>query len=325
MKHLLSTSLLGLTLSIGALIPAYAADEVRVASSQRGLWDQTMIQFGVDKGIFAKHDLDVSILWTDGGADAQQAVIGGSMDIAVGTGTLGVISAWSKGAPIRIIAASMTGSSDLFWYTKAGSGIESFADTAGKTVGFSRPGSSTNLIAAALVADAGTGAELVPTGGISATLTQVMSDQVDVGWSAVPIGLDREASGEIKIIATGNDAPGVKDQTVRVHAVNASFLENNPEVVGRFLQAFQETIEWAYGTDEALEMWIAMNKLDLEAARSARDRGYPRDSMQLFPVRGMDRSLQDALDNKRLDAPLSEEKVTEMLADSVKFEEMAGQ
>jgi len=324
MRRNLVSALLGVAIGIGMAAPAAAADLVRVASSQKGLWDQTMIQFGYDKGIFAKHDLELEILWTDGGADAQQAVIAGSMDIAVGTGTLGVISAWSKGAPVRIISASMTGSSDLFWYTKADSDIASFKDTGGKTVGFSRPGSSTNLIASALVADAGTDAELVPTGGISATMTQVMSDQVDVGWSAVPLGLDREAAGEIKIIATGNDAPGVKDQTVRVHIVNATFLEKNPEVVERFLEAFQETLEWAYGTDEALQMWIAMNGLELEAARAARDRGYPREAMELFPVQGIDRSLQEALDNKRLDAPLSAEQVEEMLADSVKFAESVG-
>lgn len=325
MKRHLSSALLGLFIGTGLATSAMAADLVRVASSQKGLWDQTMIQFGEDKGIFDKYDLDLEILWTDGGADAQQAVIAGSMDIAVGTGTLGVISAWSKGAPVRIISASMTGSSDLFWYVKADSDIGSFADTGGKTVAFSRPGSSTNLIAAALVANAGTDAELVPTGGISATLTQVMSDQVNVGWSAVPLGLDREANGEIKIIATGNDVPGVKDQTVRIHIVNADFLQNNPDVVERFLKAYAETLDWAYGTDEALQMWTEYNKLDLEAARAARDRGYPRESMHLFPVNGIERSLQDALDNKRLDAPLSNEQVEQMLAESVRFAKALGQ
>ncbi len=95
------------------------------------------------------------------------------MDIAFGTGALGVISAHSKGAPIEILGASMTGSSDLYWFVKSDSEIKSFADTAGKTVAFSRPGSSTNLVAAALVAAAGMDAKLVPTGGPAATLTQV--------------------------------------------------------------------------------------------------------------------------------------------------------
>ena len=299
---------------------AWAADTVKIANAQKGFWDQTIIMYGDEAGIFDKHDIDLEILWTDGGADAQQAVISGSMDVAVGTGALGVISAHSKGAPIEILSSSMTGSSDLYWFVKNDSEIQSFADTDGKTVAFSRPGSSTNLVAAALVAEAGTDAELVPTGGPAATMTQVMSDQIDVGWSAVPIGLDREESGEIRVIASGNDAPGVKNQSVRVHIVNENFLEQNPDVVERFLEAYQETLDWAYSSDEALQMWADMNSLTLEQARAARDRGYPREALQLYPIQGMDKNIQEAIDNQRLDAPLTEEQVAEMMAVSKEFE-----
>lgn len=300
---------------------ASAQDLVKVANAQLGFWDQTIIQFGDEAGIFDKHDIDLEILWTDGGADAQQAVISGSMDVAIGTGMLGVISAWAKGAPIKVIAASMTGSPDLFWYVKSDSDIQSMADTGGATVGFSRPGSSTNLVSAKLVAAAGTDAELVPTGGPAATMTQVMSDQIDVGWSAVPVGLDREASGDIRIIASGNDAPGVSNQTVRVQIANANFLEQNPDVVRRFLEAYQETLEWAYSGDEALQKWAEMNDLELEEARAARDRGYPPEALQLHPLQGMDQNIEEAVENDRLEEPLSEEQVTDFLATATEFEQ----
>lgn len=298
---------------------AWAADTVRVANAQKGFWDQTIIMFGDEAGIFDKHDIDLEILWTDGGADAQQAVISGSMDVAFGTGMLGVISAWAKGAPVEIISASMTGSSDLYWYVKSDSDIQSMADTNGKTVGFSRPGSSTNLVSAKLVAAAGTDAELVPTGGPAATMTQVMSGQIDVGWSAVPIGLDREASGDIRIIASGNDAPGVAEQTVRVQVANRNFLENNEDVVKRFTEAYQEVLDWAYSGDEALEKWAEMNNLTLENARAARDRGYPKEALQLYPLQGMEANVQEAVENGRLDEPLSEEKIAEMTATAKKL------
>lgn len=298
---------------------AWAADTVRVANAQKGFWDQTIIMFGDEAGIFDKHDIDLEILWTDGGADAQQAVISGSMDVAFGTGMLGVISAWAKGAPVEIISASMTGSSDLYWYVKSDSDIQSMADTAGKTVGFSRPGSSTNLVSAKLVAAAGTDAELVPTGGPAATMTQVMSGQIDVGWSAVPIGLDRETSGDIRIIASGNDAPGVAEQTVRVQIANRNFLENNEDVVKRFTEAYQEVLDWAYSEDEALQKWAEMNNLTLEDARSARDRGYPKQALQLYPLQGMEANVQEAVENGRLDEPLSEEQIAEMTATAKKL------
>ncbi|MAS03931.1 MAG: sulfonate ABC transporter [Ahrensia sp.] len=298
---------------------AWAADTVRVANAQKGFWDQTIIMFGDEAGIFDKHDIDLEILWTDGGADAQQAVISGSMDVAFGTGMLGVISAWAKGAPVEIISASMTGSSDLYWYVKSDSDIQSMADTSGKTVSFSRPGSSTNLVSAKLVAAAGTDAELVPTGGPAATMTQVMSGQIDVGWSAVPIGLDREVSGDIRIIASGNDAPGVAQQTVRVQIANRNFLEKNEDAVKRFTEAYQEVLDWAYSGDEALQKWAEMNNLTLEDARSARDRGYPKEALQLYPLQGMDANVQEAVDNGRLDEPLSEEQIAEMTATAKKI------
>lgn len=320
MTRRFASRLIALGMTVAFAAPVAAADLVRVANSQKGFWDQTLIEFGDQNGIFEKHDIDLDILWTDGGADAQQAVISGSMDVAVGTGALGVISAHSKGAPIEIISSSMAGSSDLFWFVKSDSEIQSFADTNGKTVAFSRPGSSTNLVAAALVEAAGTDAKLVPTGGPAATMTQVMSDQIAVGWSAVPVGLDREQSGEIRVIASGNDAPGVKEQSVRFHIANANFLKQNPDVVKRFLAAYKETLDWAYDTDEALKLWAEMNNLTLEQAKSARDRGYPREALQLYPIQGMDRNIQDALDNKRLDEPLSEEQVTKMMAVSKELE-----
>ena len=73
-------------------------------------------------------------------------MIAGSIDIAMTNGTLGVIAAYAKGMPVKIISAEATGAPDAFWYARPESGIKSIKDTAGKTVAFSSPGSSTNLI-----------------------------------------------------------------------------------------------------------------------------------------------------------------------------------
>ena len=54
------------------------------------------------------------------------------------------------------------------------------------------------------------------TGGPAPTLTQVMSNQIDVGWSAPPFGLKQLDEGTIRIIASGNDAAVFKGQTVRI-------------------------------------------------------------------------------------------------------------
>jgi len=70
---------------------------------------------------------------------------------------------------------------DAFWYARPESGITSLADTAGRTVAFSSPGSSTNLILLQLIQQAKVTPKMVATGGAPGTLTQVMSGQIDVG------------------------------------------------------------------------------------------------------------------------------------------------
>jgi NitT/TauT family transport system substrate-binding protein len=88
---------------------AHAQDTLKVAAGQRGNWDTTIAEMGQRAGIFKKHGLTLEILWTQGGGETQQAVISGSVDIGVAPGIMGVLSAFSKGAPVRIIGAETTG------------------------------------------------------------------------------------------------------------------------------------------------------------------------------------------------------------------------
>ena len=81
-------------------------------------------------------------------------MLSGSADVGLSNGLLGVIGAYVKGAPVRVISAQMTGAGELYWYARAESGIKSLKDAAGKTVAFSSPGSSSNLILLALLRQA---------------------------------------------------------------------------------------------------------------------------------------------------------------------------
>lgn len=78
-----------LSMSAGASL---AAEKVRIAAGQKGAWDTTIIVFPDEKGFFKEACLELDIVYTDGGSDAQQAVIDGTMDIALSTGTLSVRS-----------------------------------------------------------------------------------------------------------------------------------------------------------------------------------------------------------------------------------------
>src|SRR6478752_1027281 len=169
---------------------ASAEDTVKLAVGQRGNWDTSVSEIGQRAGIFKKHGLTLELVYTQGAGETQQAVISGSVDLGIAAGVMGVLSAYSKGAPVRIIGAEITGAGDLYWYVEADSPIKTLSDTNGKSIAYSTNGSSTHGVVTAFIKQYGVSAKATATGGPPATLTAVMSGQVDVGWAAPPFGLD---------------------------------------------------------------------------------------------------------------------------------------
>ncbi len=197
-------------LTLGLAQTAGAQDKLKLAIGQRGNWDTSVSEIGTHLGIFKKHNIELEMLYTQGGGETQQAVIAGSADIGIAAGIMGILGAYSKGAPVRIIGAETTGGGDLFWYVKADSPIKSLKDSDGKTIAYSTNGSSTHGVVVAYMKEQSLKAKPTATGGPAATLTQVMSGQIDIGWSAPPFGLEQLDKNQIRIIATGNDALAFK-------------------------------------------------------------------------------------------------------------------
>ncbi len=102
-----------------------AAETLKVAVAQRGFWNSTFVDVALKQGYFKEVGLDIEILYTEGGASTLTPVIAGSIDIAMTNGTLGVIAAYAKGMPVKIISAEATGAPDAFWYARPESGIKS--------------------------------------------------------------------------------------------------------------------------------------------------------------------------------------------------------
>src|SRR5258708_4381519 len=113
---------------------AAAEDMLKVSVPQRGSWDTGISELGQRGGIFKRHGLTLDILYTEGGAESQQAVIGGSMDIAVGVGVGSVLSAFTKGAPVRVISGEVIGSPNQFWSVPANSPIRAIGDLSGRAI-----------------------------------------------------------------------------------------------------------------------------------------------------------------------------------------------
>jgi NitT/TauT family transport system substrate-binding protein len=297
-----------------AVDPALAQDTLKIAAGQRGNWDTSISEVGQRAGIFKKHGLVLEILWTQGAGETQQAVVSGSADLGVAGGIMGALSLYSKGAPIRIISAETTGASDLFWYVPASSPIKSLKDTDGKTIAYSTNGSSTHGIVTAFMKQYNLTAKPTATGGPASTLTQVMSNQIDVGWSAPPFGLQQLDDGKIRIIASGNDATVFKGQTVRVNITNTQTLNTRKAVIDRYMKAYRETIDWMYSNDPAaLKTYAEFVGISLEMAKRTRDDFFPKASVDPDKVIGLDTIVPDAVVLKFTAAPLTKEQLAELI------------
>jgi NitT/TauT family transport system substrate-binding protein len=296
-----------------AAMPASAEDQLKVAIGQINNWENQPPTLGQDAGIFKKHGLVLENVGTAGAGETLQAVISGSADIGGGVGAAGVMRAFSKGAPVRILAPAFTGTGDLYWYVKADSPIKSIKDfTADKTIAYSTNGSSSNNIVVAFGSELGSKAKPTATGGPPATLTAVMSGQIDIGWAAPPFGLKEIKEGKIRIAARGSDVPSLRGQTVRVLIVNENSLKTKRDAIMRFMQAYREAADWMYADPKAVEMYSEKVKLPVDLLKQSMNDFQPKETIQSDEFKDLDGAVRDAVTLKFLDKPLTKEQLTEL-------------
>ena len=294
--------------------PAWSADQLKATLGQKGNWDTAVIELGSRAGIFKKHDLEVETIYTSGSGETLQPVISGSVDLGFAVGTLGAMAAYSKGAPVRIIGAQATGAAD-YWYAKAASPIKTIKDANGHTIAFSTNGSSTNSVVRAFIDEFKlTGAKPMATGNPAATLTAVMTDQVDIGWAAPPFGLKELEENKIHVVAKATDAALVRGQTIRTVVANAEALVKRKAAIERFMQAYRETIDYMYGDNpQAIKDYAAFVGIPEPLARRVRDEFFPKSLIWPDEIKGLDSLMAEAVSLKFIPAPLSKEQLGELI------------
>ena len=293
-------------------LPALAQDKLKVAVGQRGVWENSVSELGQDAGIFKKHGLQLEVLYTQGGGQTQQAVISGSVDIGIGVGTYGVMGAFSKGAPVRILGATMTGYYE-FWYVPAASPLMTMKDAQGKTMAYSTSGSSTQVMVMALAKMAGVTVKPTATGSPPSTFTQVMSGQVDIGWTAPPLMLDALESGRIRVLAKGDEVPEFRNQPVRVILANAGSLEKNADAMARYMAAYRETIEWLWSSPDAIKAYAKWAEVSEQIAMRTRDEFVQKDRANPDKMAGIADMNEDAVKLKFIPAPLTKDQLATLV------------
>jgi NitT/TauT family transport system substrate-binding protein len=311
MKHVVGFAAAAIAMAT-LTAPAAADDLVKMTIGQRGNWDTAITHLGEKAGIFKKHGLQLEMIYTSGSGETLQPVISGSVDLGLAVGTLGAMAAYSKGAPVRIIGAQATGAAD-YWYAK-NPAIKTLKDANGHTIAFSTNGSSTHSVVRAFIDEFKLTAKPQPTGNPSATLTAVMTDQVDVGWAAPPFGLKEIEEGKIHLVARATDAALVRGQTIRVLVANADALVKRKEVIERFMKAYRESIDYLYSSNpQVMKDYAEFARVSEPLAKRVRDEFFPKSLVNPDQIHGLDSLIPEAVNLKFIPAPLTKEQIAELI------------
>jgi len=294
--------------------PALAKDELKVAIGQINNWENQPATLGQDGGFFDKENLKIEAVGTAGAGETIQAVISGSADIGVGVGVAGAMRAFSKGAPVRVLLPSFTGTGDLYWYVKADSPIKTAKDITDKnTIAYSTNGSSSNNLVLAFAQELGVKAKPVATGSPPGTLTSVMSGQIDLGWASPPFGMKEVKDGTIRIILRGNEVPSLNKQTVRAVIVNANALKTKKDAIMRFVKAYRNSVDWMYSDPKAVALYAQKLKVDEGLIKESIAEFHTKQAMQTDKMADLEGANADAVKLKFLDAPLTEAQLKEFV------------
>jgi NitT/TauT family transport system substrate-binding protein len=271
-----------------------------------------------EKGFYRENNIDVDAVFTRGGGENVQAVVSGDAQIGLSTGTLAVISAFVKKAPIKIAAAEITGL-DNFWYAQSNTSMRRLEDVAGKKIAYSRPGSSTHMGTLAIVdqikAKGLKPPEPVSLGGIPEVYTAVRTGQADLGWSVPPFQLDRVEKGELRVVVKGDELTSLKEITPRVHFMNSEFAAKHPEAVRGFFRAQQKALDYMFENKaDTAKIWIRRAEMKFpESAVLKTWDYYNRAAMALKPIRGVQATIEDGIRNKFLAQPLTQAEINALI------------
>jgi NitT/TauT family transport system substrate-binding protein len=314
--------LLVLGVLFGAASSAWAAaarTKIIVVVPHRILFTVALpVYVAQEKGFYKENNIDVDAVFTRGGGENVQAVVSGDAQIGLGTGTLAVISAFVKKAPIKIAAAEITGM-DAFWYVQSSAPIRKMEDLAGKKIAYSRPGASSHMavlaIADQIKAKGLKPAEPVSLGGIPEVYTAVRTGQTDAGWSVAPFQLDLVEKGELRVVVRGEEITAMREITPRVHFLNNAFAAKNPDAVRGFFRAQQRALDYMFENKaDAAKIWIKRAEMKYpETAVLKTWDYYNRAAMTLKPIRGLQATIEDGIRNKFLTQPLTQAEINNLI------------
>jgi ABC-type nitrate/sulfonate/bicarbonate transport system substrate-binding protein len=231
------------------LSPAVAADKVHAGKAAAPVWTFTLLDVGLEQGIFAKYGLDVDITAFAGDAKIQQAMAAGSIDFGLGSGPSMAFAA--KGIPVIGIAAFAGEPRNLAVLVGTDSPAKTATDLKGKLVAVTTAGSLTEWLVRRMASQEGWGPDgvrFVEIGSFDSSLAAMKTQQVDAMVGSAEAGYLLEEKKQARVLLTFEKyAP--KFHTHIVFA-RKDLVASNPDVANRFLKGVFASIAFMKANKE---------------------------------------------------------------------------
>lgn len=203
-------------------------------------------------GYFKSEGLDVNISDFAGGSKALQALIGGSADVVAGAYEHTIYMQAKNQAVEEFVLMGRAPQISVGVSTKTMPHYKSPHDLAGKKIGVSAPGSSTNMVAELVLAKAGMkpdAASYVGVGTGSGAIAAVRSGQVDAISNTDPIMTMLEQKGDVRIISDTRTLKGTLEvfggpMPAACLYAHASFIKDNPNTCQALANAIVHGLKW---------------------------------------------------------------------------------
>jgi NitT/TauT family transport system substrate-binding protein len=209
------------------------------------------LALGVQRGIFERHGLEIEQLpGTGASANSIALLLNGQIQLAVGEVTA-VPAAVANGFPVQIVTSMMADYSgptgDVFsLVVPEDSDVRSFADLSGRSVAVNGLESIFDLTVFEAVQQAGGDPAAVEVVAIpfEDQVAALRQGRVDAISTVQPFAGQLLSDGFRSIGNPAAAALGPRSVT-GVLTASQQFVEQNPEVVGRFLRAWEEATRYA--------------------------------------------------------------------------------
>jgi ABC-type nitrate/sulfonate/bicarbonate transport system substrate-binding protein len=222
---------------------AQAADALHVGKPEATGFDFSVVDVGIQAGVFKKHGLDVEEVAFGGAAKQAQAMTAGSLDIALGSGT--DMALIVKGVPQRAVAAMYGAPNNMCVIVLPNSPITDPSQMKGKKIAVSSPTSLTAFVAGELARRQGwgpNGVDRIALGSLAGMTAQLFSGNVDASVDATENAYQLQAEGRARILVSFGTV--VPDFLTHIILASNELIKTRPEVLRRFLVAWFDTIDF---------------------------------------------------------------------------------